>query len=133
MFEVTGQSFLYNQIRKMIGFVIYSFKAQRIGLKAQNSEFKAKTQNTIKKCEKIFDKNVVLKIPIAPSLGLFLKNVSFEKHFLQRHENENLMRDWSKKSDCFIDNKIIPQICEKEINDGNFADWMNDLDGYLNI
>ncbi|KAL0480454.1 tRNA pseudouridine synthase A, mitochondrial [Acrasis kona] len=60
--KVWGQSFMYNQIRKMIGFILYVLRGH-----AQESDFQL-----------VFDAKKSYDVPLAPGAGLMLEMLHFE-------------------------------------------------------
>lgn len=85
--EVLGQSFLLNQIRKMVGFAL---------------ELTRDTENVLTEelFEKVFDPKLRIDIPIAPALGLYLNELYFEGYnnkIVKENEKMRLSKEKKKK------------------------------------
>lgn len=150
--EIKGQSFIYNQIRKMIGFFISKFRAlgkrdenfhqncveicqnsdennEKSTEKDGNSTKNSKDNNNLAKNIKnlaenceIFKKDNKVQIPCAPSLGLFLKETSFYDR------KKRKVVDFGQKDEiyAFIEKRIIPEICENELSKNCFEEWLTE-------
>ncbi|MES1920875.1 tRNA pseudouridine synthase 1 [Bonamia ostreae] len=107
--EVEGQSFIYHQIRKMVAFAIRAIR---------------KDDFSKSELERCFHRNCDQQIPLAPSVGLFLRSVgmSYIKSESALALVDSLLN--SPKSESFIDEMILPEICEKALDEGEFEDWI---------
>jgi tRNA pseudouridine(38-40) synthase len=134
--QVVGQSFLLNQIRKMVSAAVDYARG-------------AVTQETI---HQSLSKDCRMKVNVAPAQGLFLDRSYFElynkhkikntpKKKLNNNDNQNTVPtlDWVendgvegrtlpnpavRRIEEFKNEKIIPHIVKEEVKEGNFIQYM---------
>ncbi|XP_067003555.1 pseudouridylate synthase 1 homolog [Anabrus simplex] len=109
--KIKGQSFMLHQIRKMVGLAI----AIARGLT---------TTDTITKAWK----SERLDIPVAPSLGLVLEEVHYDR-YNQRYGADGIHErlDWSEVEDelnKFREKHIYPQIVDTELGEKSMYNWL---------
>eukprot|EP00571_Detonula_confervacea_P010992 CAMPEP_0172304134 /NCGR_PEP_ID=MMETSP1058-20130122/5580_1 /TAXON_ID=83371 /ORGANISM="Detonula confervacea, Strain CCMP 353" /LENGTH=590 /DNA_ID=CAMNT_0013015237 /DNA_START=177 /DNA_END=1949 /DNA_ORIENTATION=+ len=125
--QVVGQSFLLNQIRKMVSGAVDLARG------AVSQE----------KIEESFSKQCRMKVNVAPAQGLFLDRSFFELY--NKHKVENAVKhgdtrdrdmlDWVeaegeevpsavRRIEEFKNEKIIPHIVQEEEKEGNFFQYL---------
>jgi len=110
--RVKGQSFMIHQIRKMIGLVI-----ARAGGHCGDDHW-----------ERAFNE-AFEDIPKAPGNGLVLRQVHYDtynKDYGKQHGN----LDWESSQDsmdAFAANKILPEIFQLDIGEGNMVEWLKTI------
>lgn len=112
-FKFIGQSFLYNQIRKMIGMMIYILREEK------SLEF----------FENSFLSNKV-DIPIAPAEGLYLYKVDYSKYNVRKAQKKNNI-ELNDKEEYEIDQfakRLVDKVCETELKSSIFFDWIELFD-----
>ncbi|CAD8178392.1 unnamed protein product [Paramecium pentaurelia] len=110
-FLIHGQSFIYHQIRKMMGIVIQIFQEELPDTFIDNTFFKNQ-----------------LRIILAPAEGLFLNRISFEGYNtkfdipqrLEIEEEDQIKIDQFRPT-------IVDFICEQEIKNQTFSNWLKIL------
>jgi tRNA pseudouridine38-40 synthase len=123
--HVTGQSFLLNQIRKMISMAIDV--ARGFIITGTSTNFENRNDFIMES----FSKNK-MQIDIAPAQGLFLE-MSYFDFYNQRSKGNKL--DWSPSSATadseavarwkhFKEHMVLPQIMKEEGMDYNFINYM---------
>ncbi|KAL3801490.1 hypothetical protein HJC23_000928 [Cyclotella cryptica] len=116
--QVTGQSFLLNQIRKMISAAVDL----------------ARGTVTREKIEESLTKKCRMKVNVAPAQGLFLDRSFFDSYNRQKAQNsDHRPLNWVegeeipaavKRIEEFKNDKIIPHIVKEEANEGNFLKYL---------
>ena len=112
-FKIIGQSFLYNQIRKMIGMVIDLMRNEKDLDYLKNSFLSNK-----------YD------IPKAPGEGLYLKNIDYSKYNdrkLNKKNNIFLSTDDDKEMEEFR-GELLQKIKRTELEQKAFSSWLWKLD-----
>ncbi len=112
-FKIIGQSFLYNQIRKMIGMIIDCMRNQKDMDYFKNSFLSNKYE-----------------IPKAPGEGLYLRNIDYSKYNdrkLNKKNNIFLTDDDEKEMEAFRE-KLVEKIKDTELNQKVFTSWLWKLD-----
>ena len=112
-FIIIGQSFLYNQIRKMIGMIINCMR--------DNLDYEY--------FENSFLSNKV-DIPKAPAEGLFLRRIDYSKYNdrkLNKKNNIFLTSDDEKEMEEFRQ-ELLQKIKMTELNQKVFTSWLWKLD-----
>ena len=112
-FKIIGQSFLYNQIRKMIGMIIDCMRNKRDMDYFKNSFLSNK-----------YD------IPKAPGEGLYLRSIDYSKYNerkLNKKNNIFLTDDDEKEMEDFRE-KLVQKIKDTELNQKVFTAWLWKLD-----
>lgn len=108
-FKFIGQSFLYNQIRKMIGIAIKICR-ESLSLEYLNRAFSVER----------------IEIPKAPAQGLYLYKVDYSSYNEYKIDKKNfidLNKDEQKKIDDF--SKLLQaKVHESEIKDKVFSTWL---------
>jgi tRNA pseudouridine38-40 synthase len=107
-----GQSFLYNQIRKMIGILFLCFKYNLPDSSIADSL--------------VFHE---FHMPIAPAQGLMLNRLYFDAYNLRKGIHEKLIPWDSKKQD--IDDfrmSLVQRICASETESQSFTKWLAVMD-----
>jgi tRNA pseudouridine38-40 synthase len=109
-FRIRGQSFIYHQIRKMIGIMIQVIQEDLKDGFIDNSFF----QNSV-------------NIWLAPPQGLFLDRVTFDAYNKKTDIPEKLEfnQEEEDKVTDFKDNVIYPIIVEAEFKNKTFTEWLN--------
>lgn len=147
-FSIHGMSFLYHQIRKMIGFIIVLMREMPFEYKENVEILESKDSNPNRfqsrtVSESVHDQQDIIKyafsvdhkmgIPLAPSAGLYLYKVMYDSY--NKHCNR-LNLEWNQiKFDLyddgiqtFIMEQILPLIVQSEIcldgNGNQFAFWI---------
>ncbi len=108
-----GQSFLYNQIRKMVGSMIQVFHGML-------------DREIIQK----FHKDDTVNVAMAPGDGLMLEKVGYDKYNTLPQTKEPVMLklvSQKKEVDRFRD-EIVQYIAKREIKDRAFTSWLSWLD-----
>jgi len=100
LFFLHGQSFLFNQIRKMVGYMVASARAK---LPDDANDIVFGSGN--------------FKVPLAPAEGLFLDSSLFERHNVKmrninQEERQVHMDKYEEKKQTFIDKYIHPEIAK---------------------
>ena len=108
-FKIIGQSFLYNQIRKMIGMIIDCMRNKK---------------------DMDFFKNSFLSnkydIPKAPGEGLYLRNIDYSKYNdrkLNKKNNIFITDDDEKEMEEFRQ-ELVQKIKDTELNQKVFSSWL---------
>ena len=112
-FKIIGQSFLYNQIRKMIGMIIDLMRYGKDMDYLKNSFLSNKYE-----------------IPKAPGEGLYLKNIDYSKYNdrkLNKKNNIFLTTEDEKEMEEFR-NELIQKIKRTELEQKAFSAWLWKLD-----
>ena len=112
-FKIVGQSFLYNQIRKMIGMIIDCMRNKKDMTYFKNSFLSNKYE-----------------IPKAPGEGLYLRNIDYSKYNdrkLNKKNNIFLTDDDEKEMEAFRE-QLVQKIKETELNQKVFTAWLWKLD-----
>ena len=112
-FKIIGQSFLYNQIRKMIGMIIDLMRNGKDFDYLKNSFLSNK-----------YD------IPKAPGEGLYLKNIDYSKYNdrkLNKKNNIFLTTDDEKEMEEFR-KELLQKIKRTELEQKAFSSWLWKLD-----
>ncbi|XP_067125275.1 pseudouridylate synthase 1 homolog [Centruroides vittatus] len=112
--KIKGQSFMLHQIRKMIGLVIAIIR-------------NVTDASCLQRCWS----NSRIDIPIAPSIGLMLEEVCYEK-YNKKYGNDGihqplLWKDCEKAVNEFKEKFIYPSIVEAERNENSMLNWMSML------
>lgn len=115
-FFLKGQSFLYNQIRKMIGVMIQVFRGDLDDKFIPNSQ-----------------RDNVVNVALAPGDGLLLERVCYDKYNANKRDLKN---------DIFIKyvaahqevkefkEQLVRHIAQREIADKAFTKWLSQFDDY---
>ncbi|XP_056425237.1 pseudouridylate synthase 1 homolog [Hyla sarda] len=115
--EITGQSFMLHQIRKMVGLIVAVVK----GVAAP--EFLPLSMN-IKKTN----------LPLAPALGLVLECTHFHSHNRRCQTSLSTRtitwEEFLPTITAFREEKIMPVIIEGELSDLSFSCWLQQFSGY---
>ena len=112
-FKIIGQSFLYNQIRKMIGMIIDLMRYGKDMDYLKNSFLSNKYE-----------------IPKAPGEGLYLKNIDYSKYNdrkLNKKNNIFLTTEDEKEMEEFR-NELVQKIKRTELEQKAFSAWLWKLD-----
>ena len=112
-FKLIGQSFLYNQIRKMIGMIIDCMRNKKDMDYFKNSFL-----------DNQYD------IPKAPGEGLYLKNIDYSNYNerkLNKKNNIFLTEDDEREMEDFR-KQLLQIIKEQELNQKVFTSWLWKLD-----
>ena len=135
-FEIRGAAFLYHQIRKMVGFLAVMMRGYSFDLRIER-ESKVTDTRSITEMEELismaFSARYKMAIPLAPSSGLYLKEVQFDGF------NEKVVRDkqswkeircdqWREGIDTFTNELIRGAIIEKA---DDFAVWLYAMENEL--
>ena len=108
-FKIIGQSFLYNQIRKMIGMIIDCMRNKK---------------------DMDFFKNSFLSnkydIPKAPGEGLYLRNIDYSKYNDRKLNKKNniFMTDDDEKEMEEFRQELVQKIKDTELNQKVFSSWL---------
>lgn len=141
-FEIHGAAFLYHQIRKMIGFLAVMMRGYSYKLKTEQEALEEESSDNtdiqiINGMDTLlsmaFSAKYKMSIPLAPSYGLYLKEIRFDKF------NRKVIRDgqswkeiifdrWNDGINGFIDEQIMPSIVR---NENQFALWLYALDNEI--
>ena len=108
-FKIVGQSFLYNQIRKMIGMIIEIMRNCKDIVFLQNSFLSNK-----------------LDVAKAPAEGLYLMKIDYSKYNdrkLNKKNNIFITEDDQKEMNEFAE-KLIDDIHKVELNEHIFSKWL---------
>ena len=108
-FKIIGQSFLYNQIRKMIGMIIDCMRNQKDMDYFKNSFLSNK-----------YD------IPKAPGEGLYLRYIDYSKYNdrkLNKKNNIFLTDDDEREMEAFRE-KLVEKIKDTELKQKVFTSWL---------
>jgi len=114
-FWFKGQSFLYNQIRKMVGSIIQQFRGEL------EEEFQARTMQENK-----------LEIALAPGDGLMLEQVcydSFNKSAKKKEEIKLTLVTQKEEQQKFRES-IISHMLKSEIEERKFSKWLITFDSF---
>ena len=134
--QITGQSFLLNQIRKMVSAAVDL----------------ARGAATHEQIEQSFSRQNLMKVDVAPAQGLFLDRSSFELYNEHKVKNaaksggENIDRDtldWFEvegkelspavqRTEKLKNDTIIPHIVKEETEEGNFIKYLYTHDVLFN-
>ena len=112
-FKIIGQSFLYNQIRKMIGMIIDLMRFGKDMDYLKNSFLSNKYE-----------------IPKAPGEGLYLKYIDYSKYNdrkLNKKNNIFLTTEDEKEMEEFR-NELVQKIKSTELEQKAFSSWLWKLD-----
>ncbi len=117
--RIHGQSFMLNQIRKMIGMAVAVVRG-------------TVTRETLDECFK----PKMLHVPKAPALGLFLQRCHFE-HYNKKVKRLKVREPMSSAYDrarsdmnAFRDGTISAYICRQELATAGLAFWLRALSWY---
>jgi tRNA pseudouridine38-40 synthase len=104
-----GQSFLYNQIRKMMGAV---FMIMHYGLPESFID------NSFKDNE--------VNVPTAPGEGLMLNRVAYDRYNRERHGLKEMIRPWDSKLEEIEEYRVelVNYICSTEKQTYAFSKWL---------
>ena len=148
-FEIHGSSFMYHQIRKMMGFLVTLMREWKYHISTaddgndnnsndnNNNETKSNNMEDIDLKSLIdysFSDQHKISIPLMPGEGLYLYCVTFEGYNdkcgkLNLSHNEIHFDKYKHKINNFIDTNIIPNIIKHEINNKNiFGYWLYDIE-----
>ena len=108
-FKIVGQSFLYNQIRKMIGMIVDCMRNKKDMDYFKNSFL-----------DNQYD------IPKAPGEGLYLKNIDYSNYNerkLNKKNNIFLTDDDEKEMEDFRE-QLVQKIKDTELNQKVFSSWL---------
>ena len=108
-FKIVGQSFLYNQIRKMIGMIVDCMRNKKDMDYFKNSFLSNK-----------YD------IPKAPGEGLYLRNIDYSKYNDRKQNKKNnifLTDDDEKEMEDFRE-QLVQKIKDTELNQKVFSSWL---------
>lgn len=113
LINLLGQSFMYNQIRKMVGMLIYVFRNDIDTVFIENS----------------FGRNVY-DVWLAPSEGLLLEGIQFDGYNKKGDIPESLELNKDELADAndFKVNTIYKQIAGECENNGVFEKWVETLE-----
>ena len=115
-FFLKGQSFLYNQIRKMVGVIIQIFRGEL------EDDF---IENTFK--------HNSLNVALAPGDGLLLEKVCYDKYNkmapLEKTEIMIKLVKQNQEMEMFR-NEVIKKISQRETIDKAFTRWLSYFDDY---
>jgi len=108
-FRIRGQSFIYHQIRKMIGIMVQVIQEDLKDAFIDNSFF----QNSV-------------NIWLAPPQGLFLDRVTFDAYNKKNDIPEKLefTQEEEEKLIDFKQNVLYPVIVEAEAKNKTFTEWL---------
>lgn len=112
-FYLKGQSFLYNQIRKMVGCMIQQFHGMMCDTFVENTH-----------------KDNVMMVAIAPGDGLLCEKVAYDKYNALPTTHEPVMVKLVKQQkeiDNFRD-ELLQFIAEREITKKAFMCWLTWFD-----
>ena len=112
-FKIVGQSFLYNQIRKMIGMIIDCMRNKKDMTYFKNSFLSNK-----------YD------IPKAPGEGLYLRYIDYSNYNDRKINKKNnifLTDDDEKEMENFRE-QLVQKIKDTELNQKVFTSWLWKLD-----
>ena len=112
-FKIVGQSFLYNQIRKMIGMIIDCMRNKKDMTYFKNSFLSNK-----------YD------IPKAPGEGLYLRYIDYSNYNdskINKKNNIFLTDDDEKEMEDFRE-QLVQKIKDTELNQKVFTSWLWKLD-----
>ena len=112
-FKIVGQSFLYNQIRKMIGMIVDCMRNKKDMTYFKNSFLSNK-----------YD------IPKAPGEGLYLRYIDYSNYNDRKINKKNnifLTDDDEKEMEVFRE-QLVQKIKETELNQKVFTAWLWKLD-----
>mmetsp|Transcript_14421 Transcript_14421/g.14459 ORF Transcript_14421/g.14459 Transcript_14421/m.14459 type:complete len:183 (+) Transcript_14421:477-1025(+) len=105
-FTFIGQSFIYHQIRKMVGMIV-SILLGKYNMEAIEDSFK----------------NPKFYVPLAPAEGLYLARVHYSKYNRKMsHRPIIVTEEEEKKIKEFFTTHILPTICSK---DEVFTTWVD--------
>eukprot|EP01083_Nonionella_stella_P110947 325056_1 len=132
-FEIHGTSFLYHQIRKMIGLLVILMRNAKYEFRNTKNKEDVKALGDM-----VFSVDYKVAIPLAPSQGLYLKSVQFteynKKCVKDKQEWKQLkLERYDEGVNRFIMEKILPSITKHEVNEhklkGNqFGFWLYGLE-----
>eukprot|EP00485_Elphidium_margaritaceum_P006359 CAMPEP_0202705026 /NCGR_PEP_ID=MMETSP1385-20130828/17623_1 /ASSEMBLY_ACC=CAM_ASM_000861 /TAXON_ID=933848 /ORGANISM="Elphidium margaritaceum" /LENGTH=570 /DNA_ID=CAMNT_0049363171 /DNA_START=87 /DNA_END=1795 /DNA_ORIENTATION=+ len=138
LIEIHGTSFLYHQIRKMVGFLVCLMRGTAYHVRDDETQ---PVTDAKKLMEFAFGNEHKMAIPLAPSQGLYLKAVRFDKYNIKcvrdgQKWKQLIFEDYDESINAFIMEKILPQITKYEVNQKNdnhhsdhqFAFWLYGLD-----
>ena len=112
-FKIVGQSFLYNQIRKMVGMIVDCMRNNKDMDYFKNSFLSNKYE-----------------IPKAPGEGLYLRHIDYSKYNdrkLNKKNNIFLTDDDEKEMEAFRE-ELVQTIKDTELNQKVFTAWLWKLD-----
>ena len=112
-FKIVGQSFLYNQIRKMVGMIVDCMRNKKDMDYFKNSFLSNK-----------YD------IPKVPGEGLYLRYIDYSKYNdrkLNKKNNIFLTDDDEKEMEAFRE-QLVQKIKDTELNQKVFTAWLWKLD-----
>ena len=112
-FFIKGQSFLYNQIRKMIGMIIHVIRKNLPTEVIQNS----------------FKENLFIT-PLAPGDGLMLGKVCYDRYNKVKMKDTDCVELPETDEGLIEDFKLVllKYISQDELKDNIFINWLKKLD-----
>ncbi|ETO15767.1 tRNA pseudouridine synthase, partial [Reticulomyxa filosa] len=133
-FHIHGVSFMYHQIRKMIGFIVCLMHHKHMGVAPLPDESWLTHRGRI--IETAFSSKHKMAIPVAPSSGLYLLQVEFEK-YNERCEAMNQSYNAIRYDKCeesmntFIKEQLRPSILRDECCLFNYLCWLEHFKQYF--
>jgi tRNA pseudouridine38-40 synthase len=114
-FTIIGQSFLYNQIRKMIGSIIEVCREMKDSTFLENSLLSNK-----------------MDIPKAPAEGLYLRRIDYTKYNDRKVTKKNLifLSESDEREMEEFRTELVTQIEKFEIEEKAFSKWLWAFDNY---
>lgn len=112
-FKLVGQSFLYNQIRKMIGMIIDVIRENK----------------TIESFEESFTNKIIIT-PKAPAEGLYLYKIDYSKYNTKKTQKKNnieVKEEDQKRIDEFSES-LKQKVHESEAVEKVFSKWLVKFD-----
>ena len=112
-FKIVGQSFLYNQIRKMVGMIVDCMRNKKDMDYFKNSFLSNK-----------YD------IPKAPGEGLYLRYIDYSKYNDRKLNKKNniFLTDDDEKEMVAFREQLVQKIKDTELNQKVFTAWLWKLD-----
>lgn len=135
--ELHGASFMYHQIRKMIGFTVALMRNTEWKLLGKDEVISDQIiSNQQQLQEMALSADYRMSIPLAPSEGLYLNEVRYDNVYNKKAPPERQIESaiWKEDIDSFIANRIWPNVMENELNEQEpmsgyrFAYWLYELD-----
>jgi len=117
-FFIKGQSFLYNQIRKMIGMIISVCRREL----------------PIETIGKSFSRHEVMTIPLAPGEGLILNRVLYDKYNKMKGDSkiDVVIPEEDKEEIEKFKKELIECIVNQELEKKAFSNWIKEFDAKEN-
>ena len=136
LFELHGASFMYHQIRKMMGFTVSLMRNTKWKLMANDDAENKIICDEKQVIEMAFSADYKMSIPLAPAEGLYLKEVRYDLQYNQKAPPERQIQSevWNEGIERFIENEICPNVMDNEMNKEDarkghrFAYWLYELD-----